>query len=118
MWPHPQFPALGYSEFASNIWIHPQNPSEPTLLCNGLFLNIDNSLCSLEVFHEGGVLRHLPDVLPLLVEGKSHDVEDTVQLIMVVGIARLDVLLPAVEDRLRGQKFGKNASDKKCIVAK
>ena len=52
------------------------------------------SLCSLEVLHESGVLWHLPDVFPLLVEGESHDIEDTVQLIMVVGVTGLITIRP------------------------
>ena len=53
-------------------------------------------VCPLEVFHEGGVLRHLPDVLPVLVQRESHHVEDTVQLIMVVGVTGLITIRPLV----------------------
>ena len=54
---------------------------------------------------------HFSDVLPILIQGKAHHGKDSVQLVMVIGVTRLDVFLPAVEDGLRGQKFGKNATD-------
>ena len=42
---------------------------------------------------------------------ESHDVEDAIQLVVVVGIASLYVLLPAVENGLRGEEFSKDAAN-------
>ena len=57
------------------------------------------------------VFWHPPHVLPILLLGETHHVEDPVQLVVVVRVARLDVLLPAVENGLAGQKFGEDAAD-------
>ena len=57
------------------------------------------------------MLRHLPDVLPVFVKGETHDIKDAVELIMVVGVGRLDVLLTAVEDGLRRQQLGEDTPD-------
>ena len=54
---------------------------------------------------------HPPHVLPILLLGETHHVEDPVQLVVVVRITRLDVLLSAVEDGLAGQQFGEDAAD-------
>lgn len=41
--------------------------------------------------------------------GEAHDVEDPVQLVVVVRVARLDVLLAAVEDGLGREQLRKDA---------
>lgn len=43
--------------------------------------------------------------------GETHNIEDAVQLVVMVGIARLNVFLPAVEDRFRSEQFRKDAPD-------
>ena len=58
---------------------------------------------------------HLADVLPVLLLREAHDVEDAVQLVVVVRVARLDVLLAAVEDRLRRQQLGEDAPDRPYV---
>ena len=57
------------------------------------------------------MLRHLLNVLPVLLQGEAHDAEDAVELVVVVRAARLYVLLPAVEDGFKGQQLGKDAAD-------
>lgn len=51
------------------------------------------------------------DLLVVTTCGEAHDAEDAVQLVVVEGVAGLDVLLAAVEDGLRGQKLGEDAAD-------
>lgn len=46
---------------------------------------------------------------------EAHDVEDAVQLVVVVRVTRLNVLLPTVEYRLRGQELCKDAADRPNI---
>ncbi len=58
------------------------------------------------------MLRHLPDVLPVLVQREAHDGEDPVQLVVVVRVARLDVLLTTVEYGFRRQQLGEDAADR------
>ena len=58
------------------------------------------------------MLGHLADVLPVLLLGEAHDVEDAVQLVVVVRVRRLDVLLATVEDGLRGEQLGENTADR------
>ena len=58
------------------------------------------------------MLGHLADVLPVLLLRKAHHGEDPVELVVVVRVARLDVLLAAVEDRLGGQQLGEDAPDR------
>ena len=57
------------------------------------------------------MLGHPPHVLPVLFLGEPHHLEDPVQLIVVVRVAGLDVLLPAVEDGFAGQQLGEDAAD-------
>lgn len=57
------------------------------------------------------MLRHLSHVLPVFVLRKAHDGEDSVQLIVMIRIAGLDVLLTTVEDRLGGKQLSENATD-------
>ena len=54
---------------------------------------------------KGGVL-HLELTL-----WESHDIEYSVQLVVMVGVTSLNVLLSAVENRLRGEQLGKDAAD-------
>lgn len=42
---------------------------------------------------------------------KAHDVENPIKLIVVVGVARLDVLLPTQKDWLGREELGENATD-------
>lgn len=42
---------------------------------------------------------------------EAHDAEYPVQLVVVEGVAGFDVLLAAVEDWLRRQQFGEDATD-------
>ena len=52
-----------------------------------------------------------PPALRSLTGGEAHDVEDAVQLVVVVRVAGLDVLLPAVEDGLGRQELSEDAAD-------
>lgn len=47
--------------------------------------------------------------------GEAHDIEDTVQLVMMVWVTGLNVLLPTVENRLRGQELSKDTADRPYI---
>ena len=70
-----------------------------------------------EVLEQRAVLGHLPDVLPVLLLREAHDVEDAVQLVVVVRVRGLDVLLPTVEDGLRGKQLRENAADRPDICS-
>ena len=48
---------------------------------------------------------------------ESHDVEDSVQLVMMVWITRFDILLTTVEDRFWCQKLSKNAPNSPDICS-
>ena len=54
---------------------------------------------------------HSPHVFPVFFLRKSHHIEYPVQLVVVVGIAGLDVLLSAVEDWFAGQKLSEDTAD-------
>ena len=58
------------------------------------------------------MLGHLADVLPVLLLREAHHREDAVELVVVVGVARFDVFLATVEDRLGGQQLGEDAPDR------
>lgn len=68
-------------------------------------------LAPFKVLREGGVFRHLPDVLPVLLLGEAHHIEDPIQLVVVVGVGRLNVLLTTVEDGLGSEEFSEDASN-------
>jgi hypothetical protein len=61
------------------------------------------------------VFGHLSNILPVFFLRKSHDRENPIQLVVVVGVARLDVLLATVKDGLRSEQLGKDATDRPDI---
>lgn len=65
-----------------------------------------------EVFLKGGVLGHLPDVLPIFICWEAHDTEYPVQLVVVEGVTGLNVLLATVEDGLGRQQLRKDAANR------
>ena len=45
----------------------------------------------------------------------AHDTKDAIQLVVMIGGTRLHVLLTTVEDGFKGQKLGKDATDRPNI---
>ena len=43
--------------------------------------------------------------------GIAHDSKDAVQLVVMIGAARLHVLLPTVKDGFEGEELGKDAAN-------
>ena len=74
-------------------------------------MNVSGVLAAFEVLRQGGMLGHFPNIFPVFFLWKAHNVEYSIELVMMVGIARFDIFLSTVKNWLRSQQFGEDTSD-------